>query len=171
MAKNQQEMMGVYRYLDDLLDALRALKERGLKIGTVYSPARSHEILEVLEVKRSPVRYFTLVGGWLGVTAGFALSMYTAAQWKFIVSGKPAIPVIPYVIVGFELTILFSVIMNLLGALVSARLPKVKIPAHYDPRFSEDRYGVVVSCGESERDEVEQLLREAGAEEVNDVKR
>ena len=62
-------------------------------------------------------------GGLLGFFTGFALAIFTAVQWDLIVSGKPIISLIPFFIVGFEFTILFSVFGNVIGLLVCSRLP------------------------------------------------
>ena len=85
-------LMGIFAYVDDVLEAIGRLKAKGVTIDTVYSPTRNHEITEALEVKRSPVRFFTLTGGILGVASGFGLAVYTAAQWKFIVERQAGHP-------------------------------------------------------------------------------
>lgn len=162
-------VIGVYRYLDDLLRVLKIFREKNVKIQTVYSPVRNHEILEALRLKPSPVRYFTLIGAVLGIVLGFGLAMYTALQWEFIVSGKPPVPRVPYVIVGFEFCILFGVLWNLASLWISSRLPRLRLPEDYDPRFSADRFGVLVKCSDSEQDEIVAILNESGAEEVHEV--
>ena len=165
-----QALIGVFRYLDDLVGALAVIREKDFKIQTVYSPVRSHEILEALDLKPSPVRYFTLVGAVLGIATGFGLAIYTALQWKFIVSGKPPVPRVPYVIVGFEFCILIGVIWNLASMWIKSRLPRLRVPRSYDPRFSRDRFGVMILCSEPERKKAADILFQAGAEEVHDAK-
>jgi len=164
-------LMGIFVYVDDVLEAIGRLKAKGVTIDTVYSPTRNHEITDALEVKRSPVRYFTLAGGILGVASGFGLAVYTAWQWKFIVSGKPVIPVVPYVIPGFEFCILIGVLFNILGLILNTRLPKFRVPEHYRPELSEDRFGVLVRCPADRRGLVTELLHDAGAEAVHESAR
>jgi len=161
------QLQAVFAYLDDLLGALRALKERKLDIRAVHSPAPNREIEAFMAEKPSPVRYFTLTGAILGILTGFGLSVYTAWQWKFVVSGKPPVPTVPYVIESFEFCILFGVLLTLAGMLLLGRLPKRSLPAYYDPRVTEDRFSVLVNCPAGEREEIGALLREAGAEEIN----
>jgi len=169
MKRDRRVLTAVFRYLDDLLPALEELKKEGIDIHTVYSPAPHEKIGEALGKKPSLVRFFTLAGGVLGVILGFVLSVFTAIQWRFIVSGKPPVPLPPYVIVSFEFCILLGVLLNLAGVLLLGRMPRFRLPEHYDPRFSEDRYGLVVICAEERKPEVTQLLEQAGAEEVRDV--
>jgi len=160
-------LIGVFKYLDDLVGALEVIRRNELKIQSVYSPVRSHEVLDALGLKSSPVRYFTLVGAILGIATGFGLATYTALQWKFIVSGKPAVPRVPYVIIAFEFCILLGVFWNLASMWAKSRLPRLGLPPSYDPRFSRDRFGVMVLCSESDREKVMDILTQAGAEEVH----
>jgi len=69
-------------------------------------------------------------------------------------------------VIAFELTILLGGLCTLLGLFVTARLPSLRGSSLYDPRFSEDRFGVEVTCDAAERGAIEDLLRSAGAEEV-----
>ncbi len=161
-------LMGVFAYLDDLVAALEVLKKADLDF-TVFTPLPRHEIREAVPMKPSPVRYFTLFGGIFGTISGFALAVYTVLQWKFIVSGKPVVPWIPFVIIGFEFTILLGVLITLTGLLLNLKLPRLHLPPYYDPRFSIDRFGVLVRCTEAAHEEVSKMLTEAGAEEVHKV--
>jgi hypothetical protein len=165
----QPAMLGIFATLDQLLAALRAVKAGSFKVHTVYSPVPRHELGAELDLPRSPVRFFTLTGGILGILTGIGLTVYTCIQWKFIVSGKPVIPWIPAVIVGFEFCVLVSIIFNLLGLLVNARLPRLRLPDHHDPRFTCDRFGLMVLCTESERETLSRMLLENGAEEVHEA--
>jgi len=162
-------LQAIFVYLDDLLRALRSLKDRQLTIHAVHSPVPNHEIAALMADRASPVRYITLAGGILGIVTGFSLSVYTAMQWRFLVSGKPPVPRVPYVIESFEFCILFAVLFNVIGLLLLTRLPRFGLPASYDPRVTEDRYSVLVSCTPAQREEISRLLRENGAEEVNVV--
>ncbi len=63
-------LLGIFTHFDTFLAALHRLKERGYEHITVFSPVPRHELEEVLEHGRSPVRYFTLGGGFLGALTG-----------------------------------------------------------------------------------------------------
>jgi molybdopterin-containing oxidoreductase family membrane subunit len=166
---DKKNVMGVFAYMDDLISALQGLKEKGVSVHTVYTPTPRHEILQALGVKPSPVRYFTLAGGILGVLTGVGLVVYTSLQWNFIVGGKPIVPLVPSVVVGFEFCILLAILFNLAGMLINARMPKIRLPDHYEARFTQDRFGVLVTCAENDKEIAEKILREAGAEEVHDI--
>ncbi len=165
------KVVGVLGTLDELLGALRAAKEKKLRIETVYAPVPHHEIAEALGFRGlSSVRIYTLAGGILGGLTGIGLTLYTCAQWMFIVGGKPPLPAVPTVIVAFEFTILMAVLFTVAGLLINGRLPKFKLSGDYDHRFSEGHFGVVVLCAESDRENAERILAESGAGEIHEVR-
>ena len=134
------------------------------QIDRVHSPFPSHKIFDALKLKKSPVGWFTLAGGILGFFTGFALAIYTAIQWNLIVWGKPIVAWFPFVIVGFEFTVLFSVIGNVLGLLIQTRLPDYEGLEQYDPRCSADRFGIVATCTEGEQEKVIEFFQNQGGE-------
>lgn len=160
-------LLAIYSYLDDLLAAIEAMQQRNLPILAVHSPTGDHEIAALMKEKASPVRFYTLTGGILGILAGYGLAVYTAWQWQFLVSGKPPIPFVPYVIESFEFCILFSVLLNLAGLLLLSRLPTRTLPSHHDPRVTEDRFSILAECSEGEAEALGSLLKETGAEEIH----
>ena len=112
------------------------------------------------------MRVFTLIGGLLGLTTGFALPIYTVSAWPLIVGGKPLIAIPAFVVIAFELTILFGAIGGMIGFLVLARLPRVTRRPLTDPRFSNDHFGVAITCRTKDGAFVRSLLESAGAIEV-----
>jgi len=162
-------VVGVFRFLDDLRTYLVRVEKTHFRIEDVYSPAPRHEIQEALRTRPSPIRYFTLVGGGVGALLGLALAAYAHAQWNLITGGKPVLAWIPFFVIAFECCILASVLFTLVGLSIMTRLPRSRLPDAYDPRFSQDRFGVVVSCGEGEQETVSRVLKEAGAEEIRAV--
>lgn len=169
-AGTKHSMLGVFSFLDDVVTAIEAAGKRQLRVQTVYSPTARHEITEALGLDPlSRVRWFTLTGAILGILTGIAISVYTSLEWELVVSGKPVIPVVTTVIVSFELCILMAILFNLVGMLIQSRMPALKLPADYDPRFSVDQFGVVLACDEGSRTEAVRILTESGAEEVHEV--
>jgi hypothetical protein len=73
------------------------------------------------------------------------------------------------VVIGFETTILLGALITVAGMLLTARLPKLGATPGYDPRFSNDKIGIVAAGGPAQLVEAEEILRSAGAEEVKDV--
>jgi len=157
-------VLGLFRDEDTTASAIKALGESPWELDRVHSPFPSQKILDSLKLKTSRVGYFTLIGGIVGFLTGFSLAIFTALQWNFVVSGKPVLAWIPFVIVGFEFTILFSVIGNVLGLLTQCRLPDFEGLKQYDPRCSGDCFGVVVACAEGEQQDLTEFFEKQGGE-------
>lgn len=168
---NKQALVSIFPYVDNLLGAIEAMKGADIKIHTIFSPIPLPEIHEALGLKPSPVRYFTLFGGLLGLVVGVSLATYAGLQWNFIVGGKPVVAWAPFAVIGFEFTILLGVLFTIAGMLIKSRLPKVRLPGYYDTRFSQDRFGLLIYCPEGKEQEVSRLLKKAGAEEINEFQR
>ena len=115
-------------------------------------------------LKTSKVGWFTLCGGILGFITGFALAIFTAQRWELIVSGKPVVALVPFVIVGFEFTILFAIFGNLIGMLVLSRLPRLENLENYDSRCSGEHFGILSSCSDEEREGLLALFDRNGGE-------
>jgi hypothetical protein len=161
-------IVGVFAHVDSTVRALEELRARGYHDLTVYTPVPVHEIEDVLERDRpvSPVRLFTLLGALTGTVSGFLLTIWSSMQWGLIVGGKPVVSIPPYVVIAFELTILFGGVATLIGMVTLGRFPRLRHTAAYDPRFSSDRFGVAVHCPPDRSTSVRQILQTAGAEEI-----
>ena len=164
-ARRVPGVLASFIHVDAAADAIRALRAKGLRNVVVYTAAPNHEIEEALEHRVSPVRLFTLIGGLTGCTAGFAMTIWMSYDWPLVVGGKPIASIPPYVVIGFELTILLGALSTVAAvALFSVLMGKRGVA--YDPRFSDDQIGIFVPAGSDQIGPVEQLLRSAGAVEV-----
>lgn len=168
MATTTETVLGVFAHVDTTVRALETLHARGYPDVTVYTPVPVHEIEDVLERGRpvSKVRLFTLVGALTGTASGFLLTIWSAMKWGLITGGKPVASIPPFVVIAFELTILFGGLATVLGMLILGRLPRLTPSPTYDPRFSNDRFGVAVHCPPGRGGAVREILSAAGAEEV-----
>jgi hypothetical protein len=141
---------------------------------SVYGPTFDHAIDAALGPGKSPVRVFTLIGGLIGCVLGFAFPIYTVLEWPLITGGKAIISIPPFVVIAFELTILLGALMTVVGFLWSSGLPRLRVRGGsnastgvmYDKRFSDDRWGVLVTCAADRAAAVRAQLQHGGAEEV-----
>src|SRR5262245_20621583 len=152
---------------------LRSVHDAGIAEVSVYAPTFDHGIDAALGPGKSPVRVFTLIGGLLGCVLGFAFPIYTVLEWPLITGGKAIISIPPFVVIAFELTILLGALMTVVGFLSSSGLPRFRVHGAstarstlYDRRFSDDRWGVLVTCAVDRAAAVRAQLERGGAEEV-----
>ena len=168
MSPQGQGVLGIFDGLDAAVSAIERLRSAGLKRMTVFTPVPSHEIEHALHTPQSPVRLFTLVGGLTGAATGFALPTWTSLDWPLVTGGKPIISLPAWVIIAFELTILFGALSTVLGLFISARLPNTAPFIVYDASFSADRYGVHVTPPAGRENEAREVLMDAGAVEIRE---
>ena len=168
MAAPTETVLGVFAHVDTTVRALEDLKAKGYHDLTVYTPVPVHEIEDVLERDRpvSRVRLFTLIGALTGTASGFFLTIWSAMQWGLVTGGKPVASIPPFVVIAFEMTILFGGVATVVGMVLLARLPRFRPSSTFDPRFTNDRFGVAVHCASGRGGSVRQILSAAGAEEV-----
>jgi len=159
-------VMGIFYYVDDATEAVRALRSSGHRDVRVFSPVPYHEIERALDQGQSIVRWVTLGGALCGITGGFALCIYSVQSWPIVVGGKELVSLPPFVVIGYESMILLGSLANLFGMLALTRLPEVKSSAPHDPRFTEDRIGIWVPCAGETAVKVQEMVRGHGAEEV-----
>ncbi len=160
-------VLAVFAQLDTTLDAIKKLRAAGHTDFTVYSPIPRHEIEDALGQPVSPVRMFTLVGGIAGCSIGAWITLWMSADWPILTGGKPIGAIPPYVVIMFEMTILFGALSTILGILLNTLFAARRAGTIlYDPRFTNDRFGIFVPAGSDKAAKVESLLRDAGAEEV-----
>ncbi len=162
-------LVGAFSQPLQVADVAKKLRDRGYTDMEIYSPVPSGELDHVIDEKPSKVRYFTLIGGLTGVVTGYVMTVLMSQDWPLIVGGKPPASFAPYTIIAFELTILFGVLMTVLGLFVIGGLPHGKFGRNdvgYDPRFSAEDFGLVVRCKDRDVAEIDAMLRSAQALEV-----
>jgi hypothetical protein len=164
MKRQPGGVLATFREVDAATDAIKALKELAYKDFIVYTPVPNVEVAAAVGHKVSPVRIWTLVGGLLGATAGFAMTLWMSYDYPIVVGGKPLGSLVPYVVIAFELTILFGAIATLLGVAYNAWRTNQR--GAFDPRFTNDTIGIFVPCPVERRGAVEELLSDNGAAEV-----
>jgi molybdopterin-containing oxidoreductase family membrane subunit len=161
-------VLGVFAHVDTTLQAIRDLRAQGFSDLTVYTPVPVEEIEHEVETVRplSKVRLFTLIGALTGTATGFFLTIWSSLKWELVTGGKAPVSIPPFVIIAFELTILFGGLASALAILVLGQLPRIKPSPTYDPRFTLDRFGIAVACPPDKVASVQSVLSAAGAEEV-----
>ncbi|PYP56941.1 MAG: hypothetical protein DMD44_11400 [Gemmatimonadetes bacterium] len=160
-------LLAVFGHLDAAVDAIGRLRAAGHTDFTVYSPVPRHELEDSLDQPVSPVRMFTLVGGISGCAIGAWLTLYMSYDWPVVVGGKPIGSIPPYVVIMFEMTVLFGALSTILGIGFNALFAARRLgTVAYDPRFTNDKFGIFVPSEPARAGQVESLLRGAGAEEV-----
>lgn len=161
--------LGLFGDPESALDAAGQLKSAGFEGLEVLSPIPIHGIDEVLGPKKSVIKRFTLFGAIFGGLFGFALAAGTAVLYLHPTGGRPIITIPPFLIISYEMTILFGILFTVLGFLFSARFPAIRERV-YAPEAAVDKFVVTVVCDTDESvDRAAAILNAAGAEEVRNI--
>ncbi|MBI2953029.1 MAG: DUF3341 domain-containing protein [Chloroflexi bacterium] len=111
----------------------------------------------------SRLPYFSALGAFAGLIAGFSLAAGTAMLYPIATGGKPIVSLPTVGVITYEFTMLGIILFTLVGVLYEMGLPRVKKPP-YDPRVSDGCVGVLVTCETEQISfEIEGILREYGA--------
>jgi len=163
---SSRAVVGVFTYMDDALEAVKKVKAANMDYR-MYSPVPRHEIEEVTYPEKSPVRMMSLVGAITGCTCGFALAILCSLDWPLRTSAKNVVSIPAFFVPGYEWTILFGGLSTLLAIFIFCKIPSVLRAAGYDPRFSNDKFGVVVACSTGQVDDMKRRMLDSGADEVD----
>ena len=149
----------LFKHLDTTIDACKALRAAGHKGFRAYAPLPEHQLLEEgLALKRSPVRVFTLAGAMTGAATGFAFTTWTSMDWPLVTGGKPIFSIPAYVVIAFELAILFGALSTVIGLFINAGLPNLRRMVAYHPECSNGSFGVYVTAPAAKADALRELL-------------
>ena len=161
-------VLGVFTNGAGTARAVEAIRHAGLGNVATYSPTADHAVLRTRPPGHSSVRLFTLVGGLIGCVIGIALPVYTMVDLPLIVGGKPIVSIPPVVIIAFELSMLGAALSGFIGFLVASGLPQIRGRMSSNQRFTDDRFGVLVTCADEHHVAVRAHLEQSGAEKVSD---
>jgi len=170
MSESKQGILASFDYLDSAVEAIEALRKAGFKKKSIqaYAPVPEHDLEHAMGYGQSPVRVYALVGALTWTAAGFALSIFTAMDWPLVVGGKPIVSIPAFVVIAFEMTILFGVLSTVIGLFINTRLPHLKPLVVYDPEFSAGRFGVYVSASAGKVEEARKILADQDPAELRE---
>jgi hypothetical protein len=152
------------------LSAAGKLKGAGFPVPELISPIPIEGVEEVLGKKKSVIKRFAFFGAVFGGIGGFLLAAITAVLYLHPTGGRPIITIPPFLIITYEMAILFGIIGTVVGFFISARFPVIRNRV-YVPEAAVDKFAVAVFCHDAEHfRRAEFILREAGAEEVRTVR-
>lgn len=135
---------------EPFLKKLQELVDEGISPEKIdyYTPYPTHEAEHILHLKPSPMRFFTLLGALAGLLFGLWFTSWTSLDWPLIRGGKPIVAIPAFIIVTFELTVLFGGVISFLGFLFLSRLPSFK--RIFKPEETGNQFVIQIQDGESE---------------------
>jgi hypothetical protein len=159
-----------------LLAAIEAAKAEGYTVMEAYTPLPVHEVSHALGYKNR-LPWVVLAGGMLGCMVGFLMQYYLSVHdYPINVGGKPYNSWPAFIVVTFEMTILFAVLSAVLGMLAMNGLPRPHHPVHNVEQFelaSRNRFFLMILDRDPRWDlgRVKELFGKMHTLSVNEVPR
>jgi hypothetical protein len=140
-------LMAEFSRPEDLIEAARRARAAGIERLDACSPFPLEDLGEILHIHDDRVPWLTLAGGILGAATGYGMQVYTNLAYPILIGGRPLIATPAFMLITFELTILFAVLFAIGGMLVLNRLPRLNHPLFGVPSFdlaSSSKFFLVV---------------------------
>jgi len=139
-----------------LADAAKKTHEAGYKKIDAYSPFPIEGLAEEIGFTHDEVPLVVLIGGIIGGCTGYAMQYWMSViDYPLNIGGKPYHSWPSFIIITFEMTILFAGISAVLGMLALNGLPMPYHPVFNVPRFamaSKDRFFLIVFSSDKKYD-------------------
>jgi hypothetical protein len=168
-------MMAEFDSAQRLVDAAHHTHQAGYLKIDAYSPFPVEGLAEAMGFHKNRVPLVVLIGGLLGGLSGYALQYWVSAvSYPVNVGGKPYHSWPAFIVVTFEMTILFAGISCVFGMLALNGLPMPYHPVFNVPRFalaSKDRFFLIVFSSDPKysANETRQFLESLGPRSISEV--
>ena len=171
MELNKNFIVGVYSDPDQVVRAVRKIRENKVKVHEVYSPFAIHGIDEALGYKRSRLPVAAFIFGLIGAILALWMQFWMMGMdWPMIIGGKNFASLPAFIPVAFELTVLVSALGMVGTFMIISNLKPYMKPRLMDNRITDDKHVIAIDlAANSESDKaIKALLDETGADEVNE---
>jgi len=151
-----------------ILRAAAAVRRAGYTRFDVYTPYPVHGMDQAMGLGRSRVGWIVAAGALAGGLTGLLLQVYVNWDFPLIHQAKPYQSWPAWVIVTFELTILFSAFAAVIGMFMVNGLPRWYHPVLKSKAFdraSDNRFFLTVEAADErfDADATRKLLDDSGA--------
>ena len=168
-------LMAEFDSATNLVAAAHRTHEAGYERIDAYSPFPVEGLAEAIGFHRNEVPLVVLIGGLLGGLSAYAMQYWISAiSYPINVGGKPYHSWPAFIVVTFEMTILFAGISAVLGMLALNGLPMPYHPVFNVPRFAfatKDRFFLIVFSSDPKYDptETRRFLESLGPKSISEV--
>ena len=140
----------------EIVVAARKAHAEGYRHMDAYSPFPVEGLAESIGFRRNRVALVCLVGGLLGLASAYILQYWiNTIAYPLNIGGRPFHSWPSFIIVTFELTILFAGLSSAIGMIVLNGLPMPYHPVFNVPEFakaSENKFFLVVFSSDPKYD-------------------
>jgi hypothetical protein len=138
-----------------LTAAARKARDAGYRDLDAFTPFPIYELFPALRLRDHRVLWLGLFGGIFGFALALGMQLFTNFDYPINVGGRPLYALSAFMVVCFELTVLFAALTPAIGMLVLNGLPRLNHPVFNAPRFyraSRDRFFLCVLASDEKFD-------------------
>lgn len=171
MERNKNFIVGVYSDPDQVVQAVKTIRGKEIRVHEVYSPFAIHGIDEALGYKRSRLPIAAFLFGMAGTLLALTMQYWMMGiDWPMIIGGKNFASLPPFIPVTFELTVLISALGMVGTFMVASDLKPYKKTRLMDIRITDDKHVVAVDIAANKKSvaDIKKVMQETGAEEINE---
>lgn len=163
-------LLGLFGDLTAAADAVAALRRLGVPDGRIRVLSPFPYPLRALgrPRPRESLTLITAIGAAVGFLLGIFMMVGTKNLYPLDVGGQPLVPGPPSIVVVYEYTLLGALSFVFFGLLLGLRTPAY-LGQVYDPRLTEDSFGVLAGVTSRQLEPAEAALRANGASGLRHV--
>ena len=150
---------------ETLLAAAKEARKAGYRDLDAFTPFPVYELFPVLRLHDRRVLWLGLIGGIFGFLLALGMQLFTNFDYPINVGGRPLYALSAFMVVCFELTVLFAALTPAIGMLALNGLPRLNHPVFSASNFyraSRDRFFLCVLASDEKFDaqKTKQFLRD-----------
>ena len=160
-------LLALFKDVDPTVAAIDKLHEMGIsdkKMDIISGIPFSHEVLGRPGIL-SFIPRLAMGGALIGLVAALFLIFGIPGLYPLVVGGQAVFPFPPFLIVGFELTMLGLMGTAFVGLFLAGRFPSYE-PVMYVPEISDGMIAVIFPCPQEMQAQFEAAMRSLGAQQV-----
>jgi hypothetical protein len=151
-------LLAEFDSVDTVISAAHRVYAAGYRKIDAFSPFPLEELSEAIGFHKNGVALICLIGGLLGGTAAYVLQWWiNTISYPINIGGRPMHSWPSFIIVTFEMTILFSGLSAVFGMIALNGLPMPYHPVFNVPQFdaaSKDKFFIIVFSSDKNYDPV-----------------
>src|ERR1051325_6007693 len=154
-ARDCYRLLAEFESPEALIEAAERVRGAGYRNLDAFTPFPVPELNRILRLRDRRVLWFGLFVGIFGFALALAMQVFTNFDYPVNVGGRPLYALSAFMVVCFELTVLFAALTPAIGMLALNGLPRLNHPVFAAPAFrraSRDRFFLCVLATDAKFD-------------------
>ncbi len=164
-------ILGVFKDENLMVDAIKKIREKSIKIEEVFMPYPVHNIEDIAGLHKTRLYGAALLFGIFAATSVFYFLYWaTVKSYPLVYGGKPIFSIPSDIVITFVLTINITSGLSVIAFFIINKFYPGKDSNLIDPRVVDDTFVVAIHKPESIEDTnlINELFMTNGAIEVNE---